>query len=56
MGDEYGDDFEAETAQPAPVKPSGGLNLLKSAAATVDKEEREATAAALYTPGHATCA
>ena len=47
MGDEYGDDFEAETAQPAPVKPSGGLNLLKSAAATVDKEEREATAAAL---------
>jgi|MDTB01.2.fsa_nt_gb hypothetical protein len=47
MGDEYGDDFEVETSQPASEKPSKGLSLLRSAAVAVDKEEREATAAAL---------
>ena len=47
MADEYGDDFEADTSQSETNKPSGGLSLLRSAAAAVDKEERVATVAAL---------
>ena len=47
MADEYGDDFEVDTSQSETNKPSGGLSLLRSAAAAVDKEERAATAAAL---------
>ena len=46
MGDDYGDDFEADVELDSQKK-SGGLSLLRSAAAEVEKEEKEEVQAAL---------
>ena len=39
MADDYGDDFEADVELESQKK-SGGLSLLRSAAAEVEKEEK----------------
>ena len=46
MADDYGDDFEADVELESQKK-SGGLSLLRSAAAEVEKEEKEEVQAAL---------
>ena len=47
MADDYGDDFETEPAELESQKKSGGMSLLRSAAAQIDKEEKEEVQAAL---------